>query len=101
MLKRHRLALTLFALVGLAAGIAVTAMQTPVYRAITSLEVLNLNENFMNLKQSSPVSDVDSSYDTSEVETQVKILQNEVPESSPSSIPAIKPSRRSSSPCRS
>ena len=31
----------------------------------------------MNLKQSSPVSDTDGSYDTSEVQTQVKILQNQ------------------------
>jgi capsular exopolysaccharide synthesis family protein len=77
MLKRHRVAVTVFALVGLALGIAVTKVQTPVYRATTSLEVLNLNEDFMNLKQSNPVSDTDNSYDTSEVQTQVKILQNE------------------------
>jgi capsular exopolysaccharide synthesis family protein len=76
-LRRHKLALTAFALVGLGLGIVVTAVQTPVYRTSTSLEVLNLNEDFMNMKQSSPVSDVDSSYDTSEVETQVKLLQNQ------------------------
>ena len=76
MLKRHRVAVTVFALIGLGLGIAVTTVQTPVYRATTSLEVLNLNEDFMNMKQSNPVSDTDNSYDTSEVETQVKILQN-------------------------
>jgi capsular exopolysaccharide synthesis family protein len=76
-LRRHQRAVIVFALVGLALGVAVTAVQTPVYRATTSLEVLNLNEDFMNLKQSSPVSTNDSSYDTSEVQTQVKILQNE------------------------
>ena len=77
LLRRHKVALTVFALVGLGLGIAATALQTPVYRASTSLEVLNLNENFMNLKQSSPVTDVDNSYDTSEVQTQVKLLQNQ------------------------
>jgi capsular exopolysaccharide synthesis family protein len=76
MLRRHKVALTVFALVGLGLGIAVTAVQTPVFRAATSLEVLNLNEDFMNMKQSSPVTDVDNSYDTSEVQTQVKLLQN-------------------------
>ena len=76
-LKRHRVALTVFALVGLGLGIVATALQTPVYRASTSLEVLNLNEDFMNMKQSSPVTDVDNSYDTSEVQTQVKLLQNQ------------------------
>jgi capsular exopolysaccharide synthesis family protein len=76
-LRRHRLAVTVFALIGLALGIAATAVQTPVYRAVTSLEVLNLNEDFMNLRQSSPVSDSDYSEDTSEVQTQVKIIQNE------------------------
>jgi capsular exopolysaccharide synthesis family protein len=76
-LRRHRLAVTVSALIGLALGIAATAVQTPVYRAGTSLEVLNLNEDFMNLRQSSPVSDSDYSEDTSEVQTQVKIIQNE------------------------
>jgi len=76
-LRRHRLVVTVFALLGLALGIAGTAIQTPRYRATTSLEVLNLNEDFMNLKQSNPVSDTDNSYDTSEVQTQVKILQNQ------------------------
>jgi capsular exopolysaccharide synthesis family protein len=75
-LWRHQRAVIVFALVGLALGVAVTAVQTPVYRATTSLEVLNLNDDFMNLKQSSPLSNNDSSYDTSEVQTQVKILQN-------------------------
>jgi succinoglycan biosynthesis transport protein ExoP len=75
-LRRHRRSIIAFALVGLALAVAITAFQTPVYRATTSLEVLNLNEDFMNLKQSNPVSDTDSSYDTSEVQTQVKILQN-------------------------
>ena len=76
-LRRHKGAVIAFALLGLALGVGVTVIQTPVYRATTSLEVLNLNEDFMNLKQSNPVSDTDGSYDTSEVQTQIKILQNQ------------------------
>ena len=76
-LRRHKGAVIVFALIGLGLGVAVTVVQTPVYRATTALEVLNLNEDFMNLKQSNPVSDTDGSFDTSEVQTQVKILQNE------------------------
>jgi succinoglycan biosynthesis transport protein ExoP len=76
-LKRRRLLVIVLMLVGLTLGIVATTIQTPLYRAATSLEILNLNADFLNLKQSNPVDNTENSYDTSEVLTQVKILQNE------------------------
>lgn len=76
-LRRHKGVVVTFAVLGLALGVAATVLKTPVYRASTTLEVLSLNQDFLNMKQSSPVTETNEDYDTSEVETQVKILQNQ------------------------
>jgi polysaccharide biosynthesis transport protein len=49
-------------------------IQTPTYRAHTSLEVEDLNENFQNLKDSDPTAQIPSA--ESYFQTQVKILQS-------------------------
>lgn len=77
LLKRHKTAILLSALGGLILGIATGIPMTPVYRARTSLEVLNLNDDFMNMKQASPVTTTDNSYETSEEETQAKLLEGD------------------------
>lgn len=77
MINRHKTAIILTSLAGLLVGIGVGIPMTPVYRARTSLEVLNLNEDFMNLKQTNPVSTNDPTYDVSEAETQTKLLQSD------------------------
>jgi capsular exopolysaccharide synthesis family protein len=47
----------------------------PIYRAHTTVEVVNINEDFMNMKQSSPTTTSNGdSYDTSEEQTQAKLL---------------------------
>src|ERR1700734_474319 len=51
-LRRHKLAILLSGFVGLVLGVGVGVPMKPVFRARTSLEVLNLNEDFMNMKQS-------------------------------------------------
>jgi capsular exopolysaccharide synthesis family protein len=61
-------------LLGLGAGIPMK----PVYRASTSLEVLTLNQDFMNMKGASPIADGDNSVETSEQATQGKLLQSKV-----------------------
>jgi polysaccharide biosynthesis transport protein len=48
--------------------------KTPLYQASTSLEVLSLNQDFMNMRQSSPVTAGDNSFETSELQTQVRVL---------------------------
>ena len=76
MLVRHNVAIILTSLAGLAIGFGVGVPMKPIYRAHTSIEVLNLNEDFMNMKQTNPVSTSDYSADVSEEETQSKLLQS-------------------------
>ena len=76
-LLRHKGKLCLFALGGIMLGIAIGIPQTPTYRVRTALEVLSLNQDFMNTKQTSPVATNDDSYETSEEETQVQLLQSD------------------------
>src|SRR3984957_2357638 len=77
MLLRHKGKLILFALGGIVLGILVGIPFTPSYRVSTTPEVLSLNQDFMNLKQTSPVATSDESYETSEEETQVQLLQSD------------------------
>jgi capsular exopolysaccharide synthesis family protein len=76
-LRRHKGILLLSAIAGMVLGIAIGIPMKPVFRARTSLEVLNVNEDFMNMKQSNPTTTTDTSYDTSEEQTQAKLLEGE------------------------
>src|SRR5580698_9855111 len=76
-LRRHTTAILLSSLAGLALGVGVGIPMKPVFRARTSLEVLNLNEDFMNMKQASPTTTNDPSYDTSEEQAQAKLLEGD------------------------
>lgn len=75
-LARHRRTITLASAVGLVLGFVVGIPMAPVFRAETTLEVLTLNGDFMNLKQSNPTTPAADSYETSEEETQAKLLQS-------------------------
>ena len=77
MLLRHKGKLCLFALGGILLGILIGIPQTPTYKVRTALEVLSLNRDFMNIKQTSPVGTNDESYETSEEETQVQLIQSD------------------------
>ena len=77
MLLRHKGKLCLFAVGGIILGILVGIPQTPVYKVRAALEVLSLNRDFMNTKQTTPVGTNDESYETSEEETQVQLLQSD------------------------
>jgi polysaccharide biosynthesis transport protein len=77
MLNRHRIAILVACFIGLLAGFASGIPVKPVYRARTSVEVLNMNEDFMNTRQTSPVTTNDNSYDTSEAQTQTKLLESD------------------------
>lgn len=76
-IRRYRKMLCLFAFSGTMLAILVGLFTTPVYRARTSLEVLNMNDDFMNMKQTSPVTTNDYSYDISEEENQAQLLQSD------------------------
>lgn len=74
-LRRHKRALILIAFLGLLAGVLLTLPQTPVYQARTALEIQDLNENFLNMKQFTP--EGDSYTALTDMQTQIKLLQSE------------------------
>ena len=78
MVVRHKMALLRFALVGLFGAILISLVQTPIYRARTSIEIQDFNENFLDIKSVDRASSA-GNYIAAEsyIETQVKILQSE------------------------
>ncbi len=71
-LARSKGTLILLAAIGALIGFLVTVPQTPIFQVRTSLEVVSLNQNFLNLKENSPT-DVDAE----DILTQIKILQSD------------------------
>jgi succinoglycan biosynthesis transport protein ExoP len=76
-LRRYKATIILSALAGLILGFSVGIPMKPVYRARTSLEVLSINEDFLNMKQANPTTTNTDSSDTSEEQTQAKLLKSE------------------------
>jgi polysaccharide biosynthesis transport protein len=69
--------LFLFALVSTLLGILLTWAQTPVYRARTLLEIESLNEDFLNIRNVSPVaSEENRQSPDSNIRTQIAVLQS-------------------------
>src|SRR5260370_14738683 len=77
LLRRRKGTLILIAATGMVVGFLVTVPQTPIYQAKTSLEIVGLNQNFLNVKSVSPVDEGSASPGMTDVQTQVKILQSE------------------------
>jgi polysaccharide biosynthesis transport protein len=75
--RRRKGTLILFAILGVLASVLLTLPQTPVYQAHTSLEIQDLNENFLNMKQLTPVSEGNSYTALTDIQTQIKLLQSE------------------------
>src|ERR1700746_590249 len=49
-LLSHKMTILRFAALGLLAAILITLLQTPIYRARTSIEIQDFNENFLDIK---------------------------------------------------
>ena len=77
-LRRRKGTLILIVFLGLLASLLLTLPQTPIYQARASIEIQNLNENFLNMRNVSPTAD-DGASDApgSDLQTQAKILQSE------------------------
>lgn len=58
-------------------GLLVSLPQTPVYQARTSLEILGVNENFLNMGSVNPTTTSSAIYPEADLQTQVKILQSQ------------------------
>src|SRR6185436_14202627 len=76
-LRRRKGALILFALAGALIGYVWTLGQRPIYQAQTSIEIVGLNDNFLNTKQVKPVAETGSSSETADLQTQIRILLSE------------------------
>ena len=73
-IRRYKFVILAFVAMGALGGLILSFLQTPMYRAHTSLEVEDLNENFQNLKDSDPTAQIPSA--ESYFQSQVKILQS-------------------------
>src|SRR6202035_4972235 len=76
-LVRNKVTLLCFALAGLAVAILFSLVQTPIYRARTSLEIQDFNSEFMDLKSVDPTSSAQGVATDSYFQTQIKILQSD------------------------
>src|SRR5690348_9754152 len=73
-IRRYKFVIFAFIVAGAMGALIFSLLETPMYRAHTSLEVEDLNENFQNLKDSDPTAQAPSA--ESYFQTQVKILQS-------------------------
>jgi len=76
--RRHKGTLIRIAFLGLLTALLLTLPQTPIYQARASLEIQNINENFLNMREMSPTANGGGSYPPQyDLQTQAKILQSE------------------------
>src|SRR5271165_2927140 len=75
-IRRNKGTLIVVAFVGVLVGYLITLPQTPVYQAHTSIEIENLNENFLNIKQVNPTQNGAGGSEVSDIQTQIRILQS-------------------------
>ena len=74
---RHKVLLACLCIGGAIMGAAATLVQSPVYQAHTTIEIEDLNRDFLNMKQSGPVDDSSSTNALTDLQTQLQILQSE------------------------
>ena len=75
-LRRRKGTVILIAFIGLLSGVLITLPQTPVYQAKASLEIQDINQNFLNIKEVSPVNDSGYYAAMTDIQTQIKIIQS-------------------------
>ncbi|MCX6633978.1 MAG: Wzz/FepE/Etk N-terminal domain-containing protein, partial [Acidobacteria bacterium] len=76
-LRRRKGTLILIAFLGGLAGLLYTLPQTPIYQARTSLEIQTLNQDFLNIRQVSQVSEPNTWDTLTDIQTQIRILQSD------------------------
>jgi capsular exopolysaccharide synthesis family protein len=77
MIRRRKFLLLAVALAGAGIGLLVTRAQQPVYRASATVEVQDLNREFLNMKSVSPVDDSPGTDAFTDLQTQLRILQSD------------------------
>lgn len=75
--RRRKGTLILIVFLGLLVSLLLTLPQTPIYQARGSVEIQNMNENFLNMRNVNPTADAgDTSVPGSDLNTQAKILES-------------------------
>jgi succinoglycan biosynthesis transport protein ExoP len=77
LIRRRKGSVILIAFTGAVLGFLFTLPQTPIYQAYTSVEIVGLNDSFLNMKQVNPVAQDAGTTETSDIQTQIKILQSQ------------------------
>lgn len=77
LLARRRSMIALFTVFGAMLGYAVTLAVLPVYRARTSLDIQNLNADFLNMRNINQTSGGENASTESYVQTQIRLLQSD------------------------
>ena len=76
-LWRRKVAIALFALAGGLGAFLLTLDTQPIYRARTSLDIQNLNSDFMNMREVAATGDGGNNSGDAYVQTQIKLLQSD------------------------
>ena len=77
MLMRWKWTLVAWAIIGVGVGLVATLVEPRRYEGKATLEVQDLNDNFLNMKQVLPVNEVGLSGTFNDMQTQVKIVQSD------------------------
>lgn len=76
-LRRRKGTLIFLAGLGVLLAVLITLPQTPVYQAKTTLEILEMNQNFMGMNNVQQMNEGASFNLMADIQTQIKILQSE------------------------
>jgi polysaccharide biosynthesis transport protein len=76
-IRRHKWALVLWAVLGVSLGLLISFVEPRMYEAKATLEVQDVNEDFLNMKQVMPVNEVGLAGTFNDMQTQIKIIQSD------------------------
>jgi capsular exopolysaccharide synthesis family protein len=75
MLLRHRGTLVLTGFLGALLAFLYTLPQTPIYQTAALVEIQPMNPDFLNMGQVNPVEQAEGGWDSSALDTQIKVMQ--------------------------
>lgn len=75
-LRRHKWTVILWAIFGMTMGLLVSFIEPRLYEAKATLEVQDLNQDFLNMKQVLPVNEVGLSGTFNDMQTQINIIES-------------------------
>ena len=75
-MRRYSFTLIAIIILGVLAGVGFSSLQVKKYRAEALIEIQGLNDNFLNVKDVSPVAEWSVANVVDDVQTQIKIIQS-------------------------